>query len=64
MQNYATPLERAFELARSGRYSSITEIKDQLAREHISLEQLSGGMLLRQLRVIMTAASATKTLTS
>jgi hypothetical protein len=64
MQNDATPLERAFELARSGRYSSITEIKDQLAREHISLEQLSGGMLLRQLRVLMTAASATKTLTS
>lgn len=58
MRNYATPLERAFELARSGRYSNITDIKAQLEKEHIATDQLSGGMLLRQIRVIIAAASA------
>jgi hypothetical protein len=63
MQNYATPLERAFELARSGLYANITEIKAQLDRERIATDQLSGGMLLRQIRVIIAAASASRTVT-
>jgi hypothetical protein len=64
MQNYATPLERAFELARSGRYANVSEIKAQLDKERIDTNQISGGMLLRQIRVIIASASAARATTS
>ncbi|HEY8356531.1 MAG TPA: hypothetical protein VIL30_03630 [Ramlibacter sp.] len=58
MADYATPLERAFELARSGKYTSITDIKAQLEKEHISIDQINGPVLVRQLREIIAEAAA------
>jgi hypothetical protein len=58
MADYATPLERAFELARSGKYTSITDIKAQLEKEHISIDQINGPVLVRQLREIVAEAAA------
>ncbi|HEY8575829.1 MAG TPA: hypothetical protein VIL88_05765 [Devosia sp.] len=53
-----TPLERAFEMARSGEYASVSDIKKKLHREGVSLEQISGGSLMKQLREILNQARA------
>jgi hypothetical protein len=47
-----TTLERAFTLARSGEYSGVAEIRDQLKTEGYATQQLEGPTLLRQLRDI------------
>jgi hypothetical protein len=57
MTNSQLPLERAFELARSGKFASTTDIKSQLSKEGFQIDQLSGGSLMRQLRTIMKAAT-------
>lgn len=49
-------MERAFELAESGRLHSVTEIKRTLEREGYSSAQLLGSTLMRQLRTIIHAA--------
>jgi hypothetical protein len=51
-----TALERAFELARSGKYQGTSEIRAQLKAEGFNANQLEGPSLLRQLREICTAA--------
>jgi hypothetical protein len=43
-------LERAFELARSGKYPSIEQIKQKLKSEGLNQEQIDGPVLRRQLR--------------
>jgi len=53
-----TSLERAFEMARSGRYASVAEIKKQLNSEGFSVAQVTGTVLLRQLRELIRAAQA------
>lgn len=58
MSNHQLPLERAFDLARSGRCLSIGDIKNHLKSEGIATDQISGGSLLRQLRQIIKEASA------
>jgi hypothetical protein len=59
MKYRLTALERAFEMARSGQYASIAEIKKRLAADGFSVAQLTGGTLLRQLRdLIRTAQDA------
>jgi hypothetical protein len=58
MDHRATPLERAFELARSGVCSSVDDIRRRLRAEGYSIQTLEGPTLLRQLRELCTAAAA------
>jgi hypothetical protein len=53
-----TSLERAFEMARSGKYASVAEIKKQLHNEGFSVAQVTGTVLLRQLRELIRVAQA------
>lgn len=53
-----TTLERAFELAGSGKYGSMDELQRALTAERYALNQLNGPALLNQLRTIMKAARA------
>jgi hypothetical protein len=48
-------LERAFELAESGRLASVAELRAQLKREGHTLEQLTGRALMSQLRFTIKA---------
>jgi hypothetical protein len=45
MNDRPTALERAFQLARSGRPKSINDIKRELAKEHYSSGQITGNTL-------------------
>jgi hypothetical protein len=56
MAKTQSTLERAFELAASGKFSQTGDIRKQLAKENFQVEQVSGGTLVRQLRDIMKAA--------
>ena len=56
MSNRPTALERAFEMARSGQYASVAEIKKQLVAEGFSTAQVTGGALSRQLKDLIRAA--------
>jgi hypothetical protein len=51
-----SPLERAFQLAKSGKYSTVTAIKEQLAREGYSAGQVDGPHLMQQLRDLIAIA--------
>lgn len=51
-----TALERAFEMARSGQFVSVAEIKKQLIAEGFSAAQITGGALSRQLKDLIRAA--------
>ena len=55
MSRQPTPLERAFELARSGDYASTSNVKAQLRAEGLDSSQVTGPALLRQLREIIAA---------
>jgi hypothetical protein len=56
MNHRATALERAFELARSGRLRRTEDIIASLKREGYSTEQLQGPSLRRQLSDLIKAA--------
>lgn len=56
MKLNTTAMERAFELAKTGIYSSCSEIKLILTREGYGAEQIQGPALLRQLRSIIAAS--------
>jgi hypothetical protein len=58
MTDRLTALERAFDLARTGKYAGVSELRQQLKSEGYSVEQLSGPALLRQLRELCTASQA------
>ena len=45
-----TSLERAFELARTGKYSKVSEIVDVLESEHFDITQLEGPLLRKRVR--------------
>ena len=47
-----TTLERAFELARSGKFASTTDVRNRLKDEGFDLRQLEGRSLINQLRTI------------
>jgi hypothetical protein len=49
----ATVLERAFELAKSGRFTSIDDLIVRLRAEGYSTVSVVGPMLLRQLRALI-----------
>jgi hypothetical protein len=51
-----TTLERAFQMARSGQFASVAEIKKQLRIEGFSDSQVSGRSLSRQLKDLIRAA--------
>ena len=60
MNGKLTTLERAFELARTGEFSGISEIKARLAKEGYedAAGQLYGPSLRRQLSTLCAAAKA------
>ncbi len=60
MTTQPTALERAFALASSGDYATVTEVRAQLKAEHFPLHQLEGPSLLRQLRQLCIASAARK----
>jgi hypothetical protein len=53
MSELPTALERAFELARSGDYATIEDLKNQLRHEGYTATQIQGPTLVKQLREIM-----------
>ncbi|WP_160297763.1 DUF116 domain-containing protein [Devosia chinhatensis] len=55
-----TPIERAFELARSGKCRTLTEIKSALKSEGYELATVTGGTLAKQLRGLMVAHAEIK----
>lgn len=57
MNDRPTPLERAFELAASGTYRSVDEIRAHLKREGFDVAQLTGRTLANQLRHQIKQAS-------
>ena len=56
MDAHPTSLERAFQLARSGQFSSLEDIRLQLRREGLNEHQLIGPVLNRQLRDFISDA--------
>jgi hypothetical protein len=58
MNDRPTALERAFQLARSGRPKSIDDIKRELAKEHYSSGQISGNAIKKQLLALIREAQA------
>lgn len=52
-------IERAFQLAKSGQYASVADIKKKLSAEGYSVATITGGVLLSQLRAFMKAARET-----
>ena len=64
MHGTKTTLQRAFELARSGRFRNVPELRRQLKREGYQAEQVAGPALILQLRDLMRdsrAANASRT---
>jgi hypothetical protein len=53
-----TVIERAFDLARSGKFTSITEVITTLNREGYSAAQIEGPLLRRQLTHLIKAAGS------
>jgi hypothetical protein len=51
-----TTMERAFHLARSGKFTTITEVLTSLDREGYSAGQIQGPLLRRQLTDLIRAA--------
>jgi hypothetical protein len=47
------PIARAFELATSGKFSSMTDIKSRLKSEGYSVATMDGRSLLKQIRAII-----------
>jgi hypothetical protein len=56
MQPNMTTIERAFELARSGRYLSLSEIKVRLSIEGYSADFVEGPQLCSQLKALIKTA--------
>jgi hypothetical protein len=54
-----TPVERAFELARSGDCANIAALRKRLKSEGISQAQIYGPFLIRQLRVLCNLSART-----
>ena len=50
-----SPLERAFQLARSGACRTVSEIRQRLKSEGLDARQIEGPALTRQLRLLCNA---------
>lgn len=57
MHANTTALERAFELAKSGRFSSVGQVRKQVDYEGYDGRQLSGATLHRQLRQLLSKSN-------
>ncbi len=55
-----TALERAFELARSGKFTTVVAIRQSLKAEGYSDSQLTGSVLSSQLRTLIEESKANK----
>jgi hypothetical protein len=53
MKPNTTPIERAFELAATGRFSTVAEVKARVSSEGYPIATLTGGTLTKQLRRII-----------
>jgi hypothetical protein len=60
MDPNTTALERAFQLAKSGRCISIEDIRQQLKSEGYSAEHVTGKGLTRQLKELIRSAATPK----
>ena len=58
MDHHLSPLERAFELARSGSCASMTDIRRKLRSEGYSVVQITGKTISKQMRELISAARA------
>ena len=56
METNTTAIERAFQLAKSGRFASMQELQKALKAEGYSMKQIEGRSLSKQLRDIMSTA--------
>lgn len=59
MDHTKSTLERAFELAKSGRYAGLGELRAAVKAEGYSTAQMEGPSLGRQLKRLMEAGRAT-----
>jgi hypothetical protein len=60
MDHRPTELERAFQLAKSGRCSSVADIRNLLRSEGFSNTKITGKTLASQLLALIRAARAPK----
>jgi hypothetical protein len=60
MDHSITELERAFQLAKSGRCGSLDDIRTQLKSEGYSRAQITGKNLARQLQALIEIATGAK----
>jgi hypothetical protein len=58
MNIHITALERAFQLAKTGAYASVQEIKRQVSREGFSADQITGRSLSKQLSELIRKSRA------
>jgi hypothetical protein len=56
MDHSITTLERAFQLAKSGDYASVPDIKKRLIQEGYPVAQITGRELSKQLLALIRAA--------
>ena len=56
MDQNASALERAFQLASSGSCTSTNDIRKRLKEEGYSTDQVTGGCISKQLKALMTDA--------
>jgi hypothetical protein len=56
MDHTITAMERAFQLAKSGVYASVPDIKRRLNAEGFSVAQITGRVLFMQLNALIQAA--------
>jgi hypothetical protein len=56
MDQSVTALERAFQLAKSGKCSSLADLKKQLRAEGYSIAQITGRTLAKQLVTLIKLA--------
>lgn len=57
MEAGKSTLERAFELARSGRFGSVSDVKQAVSAEGYDRRQLEGSALTRQLSSLVRDAA-------
>ncbi len=58
MHSKFTPIERAFQLARSGQYLGLSDLRAQMKSEGYDVVQLTGPTLLKQLRRLCEQSQA------
>jgi hypothetical protein len=56
MDHGITALERAFQLANSGNYGSVADIKKRLSAEGFSVAHITGRVLSKQLKALIQTA--------